>query len=174
MTTQLACACGRVGLEVTGEPIIAAECHCTSCRAGAVQLGALPGAPVATAANGGTPYILYRKDRVTFTSGMELLRAFRLSPTAPTRRVVASCCNTPIFVEFQHGHWLSLYATLWPAPARMAPELRTQTADAPAGTDLSSDIPSGRLPTLRFYGRLLAAWIGMGFKTPTIAVREVE
>lgn len=109
----LACACGQFHLEVTGEPLITAECHCNSCRAGSQQLAALPLARPMTADNGGTPYVLYRKDRVRFPAGTALLRGYRLSEKAPTRRVVTTCCNTPVFVEFSGGHWLSLYASLW-------------------------------------------------------------
>lgn len=169
-TTELSCACGRVRIDVKDAPIISAECHCTSCRAGAARIALLPGAPDITKPNGGTPYVLYRKDRIAFRSGAELIRSFRLTPTSPTRRAVATCCNTPIFVEFQGGHWLSLYASLWPTSTRPAAQLRTQTDNAPAGTELSGDIPSGRGPTLKFYGRLLAAWIAMGFRTPKVNI----
>lgn len=33
------------------------------------------------------------------------------------------------------------------------------------------DVPSGALATAGFYGRLLTAWIAMGFKVPDIAVK---
>lgn len=169
-TTHLSCQCGKVQLTVTGEPIIVAECHCNSCREGAARLAALPGAQPVTAENGGTPYVLYRKDRVTFTSGQEFIRAFTLTPTSSTRRSVATCCNTPLFTEFKSGHWLSLYSSLWPEAARPALDIRTQTDDAPAGTDLSDGIPHGGGPTWRFYGKLLTAWIAMGFRTPTVPI----
>lgn len=169
-TTSLSCRCGKVQLRLDDSPIITAECHCTSCRASAERIALLPGAPRITADNGGTPYVLYRKDRVQFQAGAALIRSFRLTPTSPTRRAVASCCNTPLFVEFHSGHWLSLYASLWPAATRPAPQLRTQTDDAPAGTDLSGTIPAGRGPTLRFYARLLGAWIAMGFRTPKVNI----
>jgi hypothetical protein len=167
--TELSCSCGRVQIELKGEPIIAAECHCTSCRKGAVRIAALPGSPRVTAANGGTPYVLFRKDRVHFRSGAELIRWFRLLPTSPTRRAVTGCCNTPIFVEFKNGHWLSFYASLWPEDSRPIPQLRTQTGDAPDGTDLSG-IPHGGGPTWRFYGRLLSAWLSMGLRTPKVEI----
>lgn len=169
-TTTLSCTCGKVQLAVSGEPIIVAECHCTSCRSGAQRLAQMPGAQKVTAANGGTPYTLYRKDRITFVAGAELIRSFRLTPQSSTRRAVATCCNTPLFTEFEHGHWLSLYSALWPETRRLTPDLRTQTQDAPDGTDMSGNIPAGRGPTLRFYGKLLAAWAAMGFRTPKLAL----
>lgn len=167
--TELNCACGKVGIEVEHEPIIRAECYCNSCRKGAERLSHLPSAPRLLNEVGGIYYVLYRKDRIRFTRGEDLLRQFRLSPEAHTRRVVASCCNTPVFVEFQGGHWLSLYHTLWPSGTLPLPDVRTQTGDLDDPGAVGGDVPHGFWPTARFYARLLGAWIGMGFRTPAIA-----
>ena len=171
MPATIGCTCGKVIIEVTGRPIIAAECHCTSCRTAGERLSHLPGALRVQSADGGTPYVLYRKDRVRFVQGAELLREFRLTPTSPTRRVVASCCNTPLFTEFQNGHWLSLYGRLWPEKTMPAMDIRTQTGDLPQGTVLNDRIPSGTAQTLGFYGKLLGSWVAMGFKVPKIDVK---
>jgi len=168
----LACACDRFHLELTGKPLITAECHCKSCRAGNLQLSALPLARRTSGENGGTPYVLYRKDRVHFPDGTALLRGFRLSQKAPTRRVVTTCCNTPVFVEFNGGHWLSLYASLWDQATRPAMQIRTQTGNVPDGTVLDSGLPSAGWTTAGFYGKLLTAWMAMGFKSPKIEVEE--
>lgn len=168
-TTTLACQCGRFHVELEGEPFITAECHCNSCRTAA---GRLPAATPVQAPNGGTPYVLYRKDRVRFPDGTALLRAYRLSDKAPTRRTVTICCNTPVFVEFNGGHWLSLYAGLWPEAARPAMQIRTQTAGVPDDTKLDDSLPAGAMTTAGFYGKLLAAWIAMGFKAPKLEVEE--
>lgn len=127
-----------------------------------------------TGANGGTPFVLYRKDRVRFPDGTSLLQGHRLSDSAPTRRVVTTCCQTPIFLEFSGAHWLSLYASLWPEQARPALQIRTMTSDLPPGTVLDATLPSGGWPTAGFYAKLLGAWIAMGFKTPKIAVEEAK
>lgn len=170
MSDNIGCTCGKVVIEVTGKPIIAAECHCTSCRTAGARLGELPGSLQVRAPNGGTPHVLYRKDRVRFVSGAERMREFRLTPEPHTRRVVATCCNTPLFTEFKDGHWLSIYGRLWPAGAMPAMEIRTQTADLPQGMVLDDTIPSGTRQTLGFYGRLLGAWVAMGFKVPKVDV----
>jgi hypothetical protein len=168
--TRLTCRCGQVELEVRREPIIRAECHCTSCRTAGSRLATLPGALPIQEANGGTQYVLYRKDRVTFTRGEDRLKGFRLTEKSGTRRVVATCCNTPIFTEFQDGHWLSLYARLWPETMRPKPDIRTQTGDRTDPAPLDSAVPYGRRQTLGFYGRLLGAWVAMGFRTPAVPV----
>lgn len=172
--TRIGCRCGQVQLVVTGAPLARPECYCTSCREAAGRMAGLPGAPMVANAQGGTGYACYRKDRVRFVAGQEFLAAFRLAPGAPTRRAIATCCNSPVFTEFQSGHWLSLYAGLWPEGTAPALALRTQTGDLPAGTQLDSALPAGGWQTAKFYGQLLGAWIAMGFKVPKVAVnREI-
>jgi len=171
VTETIGCPCGKVILEISGPPIIATECHCTSCRTAGERLSHLPGTLQVRGPNDGTPYVLYRKDRVRFVQGADLLREFRLTPKSPTRRVVASCCNTPLFTEFQNGHWLSIYGRLWPAGSMPPMDIRTQTGDLPQGTVLDDSIPSGTRQTLGFYGRLLGAWVAMGFKVPKIDIK---
>lgn len=168
--TELRCTCGRVRLTVSKAPIIASECHCSSCRKAAELLEARPSAPTFRAANGGTPYVLYRKDRVRFVAGTEALRELRLGPEAPTRRVVAGCCNTPVFLEFEGGHWLSLFASLWSPATRPAMVLRTMTSDLPDRGALDDAIPNLKTQSGAFFVKLLGAWIAMGFRAPKLDV----
>lgn len=169
-TTHIACACGQVQLEVEKGPIASTECHCNSCRAAAARLQALPGSPPFVEANGGTRFALYRKDRIRFVKGTERLKEFRLTPQSKTRRVVATCCNTPVFAEFHGGHWLSLYGCLWPKGKLPPLELRTMTSDLADASTLPNDVQNGKQQSLWFYAKLLGAWIAMGFKVPKIAV----
>lgn len=157
-------------------PIIVAECYCHSCRDAAERMAALPGASRVVGAYGSTHFVLYRKDRVRITEGEDWLRHFRLGPEALTRRVIASCCNTPVLLEFNGGHWVSLYGNLWRGQALPVPDLRTQTADAPASLIGDAAVPEGAWETAKFYGKLLAAWAAMGFKAPPVVQgsREFE
>ena len=168
--TEISCTCGQFRLEVEGNPIVAVECCCNSCRAAGARFRALPSAPSILLPSGATRFVLYRKDRTRFVQGSESLKEFRLTPESKTRRVVATCCNTPVFAEFQNGHWLSLYGCLWPADTLPALELRTMTMDLPVGTALSDDVPNASRHTVSFYVKLLSAWIAMGFRSPKIAV----
>jgi hypothetical protein len=172
--TPLACACGQVGLEVERAPIVTAECHCNSCRAAGTRLQTLSGAPPVLEANGGTRFVLYRKDRVRFLDGVERLAALRLTPEAKTRRVVATCCNTPVFLEFENGHRLSLYGCLWPEGTRPPLELRTMTSDLPDSAVLPDDVPNAKQQSFSFFAKLLGAWIAMGFRSPKITVGQGE
>lgn len=169
-TTRLACGCGKVHLEVERDPIVSTACCCTSCRAAGERLAALPDAPAVVDRFGATRFVLYRKDRVRFTRGAELLREFRLTPDSKTRRVVAACCNTPVFLEFQGGHWLSLYGGLWPEASLPPLDLRTMTSDLPDASVLPQDVPNLKRQSGTFFAKLLGAWIAMGFRSPKIAV----
>ncbi|NVJ21986.1 hypothetical protein HUW62_12235 [Myxococcus sp. AM011] len=168
-TNRLACACGQVHLEVKGAPIVNAECCCNSCRAAGARIQTLPSAPTFLEASGATRFVLYRKDRVRLLQGTDHLKEFHLTPEAKTRRVVATCCNTPVFLEFKNGHWLSLYGCLWPSGTLPPLEMRTMTADLPAGVVLPEDVPNARQQSFSFFARLLSAWVAMGFRSPKIA-----
>lgn len=171
MTTQstaLSCRCGEVTLKVEGKPIMSAECLCSDCQAAGAVLQALPGAPATLNAKGATRFVMYRKDRVQCTRGQHQLREHRLSEGAPTRRVVAVCCNTPMFLEFSHGHWLSLYGGLWTDATIPPLEIRTMTRSRPAGIELPDDVPNPKTHTFSFYGKLFGAWVAMGFRTPKV------
>ena len=166
--TTLSCGCGKVSLGVRGTPITSAECLCADCqRAGAV-LQVLPGAPLTLNENGATRFVLFRKDRVLCEKGREHLREYRLSKEAKTRRVLASCCNTPVFLEFDNGHWLSVYGGLWPPAELPALEIRTMTRSRRKDVVLPDDVPNPRTHTFSFYWKLFAAWAAMGFRAQKV------
>ena len=165
--TPARCRCGQVVFELIGRSILTATCHCDSCRQAAVALEALPGAPPVRSAGGGSDYVLMRKDRARPVTGSDRLREYRLGPKSPTRRVVAECCASPMFLEFENGHWLSVFRDRL-APADRPPiQMRTMTKDlGPAASDLDPSIPTVGMMAPAFMGRLLGAWIAMGFKVP--------
>lgn len=167
---SLACTCGQVRLTTTGRPIATVECCCDSCRRDGARMQALPGAPQVLGPQGQTHFVMQRKDRVRIDAGHSRLHAWRLSSTAGSRRVVAGCCNTPLFLEFSGGHWLSLYGLLWPDALRPGVEMRTMVNDLPDASVLPDDVPNLKTHSLRFYARLLKAWIAMGFRSPRIDI----
>ena len=112
----------------------------------------------------------YRHARVRVAKGAALLKEFHLTPESKTRRVVASCCNTPVFLEFQSGHWLSIYGSLWPKETLPALEMRTMTMDLPDGIVLPDVVPNATRQPLSFMVKLLIAWVAMGFKVPKVSV----
>ena len=167
-TSTVLCRCGEVRFEVTGIPIMTATCHCDSCRRASAGFAALPGAPQVHNAEGGTEFVLHRKDRVAFVQGEAMLRSYRLTPQATTRRVVASCCNSPMFLEFKGGHWLSLYRDRFGSDAP-AIEMRTMTGDK----RFADGLPSYKTHSVKFMWRLFSAWAAMGLRAPALKpIRE--
>ncbi|XXY45820.1 hypothetical protein WME91_38040 [Sorangium sp. So ce269] len=166
--TRLTCTCGQAALELEGRHLVSVECYCNSCRAAGAALESLPGAPKLLEASGATRFVLYRKDRVRCAAGAAQLKEHRLQPASKTRRVVATCCNTPLFLEFTDGHWLSLYGLRWPLGTLPPLEMRTMTEDLPEGTKLPEDVPNGKTQPFMFYVKLIGAWIAMGFRVPRV------
>jgi hypothetical protein len=157
------CQCGKVRFEAIGAPIASAACYCRSCQEAGRRFEQLAGAPAFRDSNGGTPMILFRKDRVQCMAGREYLQEHRLRPESPTRRVLATCCNSAMFADFTRGHWLSMFRSRF--PAGLPPlEMRIMTSERRAGVELGDDVPNhGRLSG-KLMWRLAAAWMAMGFR----------
>jgi hypothetical protein len=165
--TLAPCRCGKVELEIDGAPILRGICYCSSCQEAGRRHHATPGADSVLAEDGGTDYVLYRKDRIRCIQGGDLLEERRLKPDSPTRRMFARCCNTAMFVDFTKGHWLTIYRGRLPndiPPATM----RVMTAARPQGVTLPHDIPNYPGRSGKFMLKLLRAWIAMGFRRPAV------
>jgi hypothetical protein len=163
---QISCVCGATRFVCTGKPIMVTECYCDSCRKAGAVLQALPRAPAALGPTSGTHFVVHRKDRITEVSGTEHLREHRLTPESKTRRVVATCCNSPMFLDFADGHWFSIYAGRFSAGSLSAVEERTMLKDMPKGFAPPPDARNSQRWSLRFFAKLFAAWAAMRFRTP--------
>ncbi len=161
------CRCGAVVLEATGAPIAHAVCYCASCQEAGRQMEQLAGAPPVLDADGGTDFILCRKDRVRCVQGGERLEARRLKPQSPTRRMVATCCNSAMCLDFTKGHWLTLYRARMPGPVPPL-DMRVMTADRREGVVLADDVPNYAAHSGKFMGKLLGSWVAMGFRIPKV------
>jgi hypothetical protein len=162
------CLCGQVALELVGIPILSAVCYCESCRSAARQFEQAPGAPSVLNGDGGVDYCLFRKDRARVTRGAEHLREHRLTAASVTRRVVAACCNAPMFLDFTTGHWLTLYRDRLPEDAPR-PEMGVMAKDRPLGSIREGGLPTYHAHPARFMIKLMAAWAAMGFRRPKMA-----
>ena len=161
------CRCGKVQLQLAGQPILRGICYCTDCQEAGRGFQATPGAAPVLADDGGTDYVLYRKDRVRCVRGGDLLEERRLKPESPTRRMVARCCNTPMFLDFTKGHWLTVYRDrLSGAVPPVA--MRLMTAQRPAGVTLPDDAANYPGRSGKFMLKLLGAWAAMGFRRPAV------
>jgi len=158
--TTARCACGGVEIEAVGDPIVSAVCYCESCQEGSRRIASLPGGHPVCGPDGGTELVLYRKDRVACSKGSGLLRGLKIGNESPTSRVVATCCDSPLYLDFEKGHWLSVYRAALRGTVP-PPEMRMQTKSRPAGSELPTDVPSYPGYPLKFVAKLLAARIAM-------------
>jgi len=155
------CLCGRVELTASGRPIVSSVCYCRDCQAGGRQIEALPNAPAVSDSGGGTAYVLYRKDRIACSSGADLLKSYKLKQESVTNRVVATCCNSAMFMNFDKGpFWVSAYRARFQGEVPPL-EMRICTKYAPDGAVLVKDIPSHPGYPPQLVARLLVSGAAM-------------
>ena len=159
--TTLRCSCGAVELTVEGAPILTAVCYCDACQFAAKAIGTLENAPPITDTAGGTPLVLYRRDRMQIAKGEDRLQDFRLSASGPTRRRVAMCCNAMMYLDFSKGHWVSIHRDRFAPEDRPPVEMRIQTRYVAEGMKVPEGGKVYRKYPLRFVGRLLKAQLAM-------------
>ena len=163
--TQLTarCACGKVEMRAIGAPVARAICYCDDCQAAGRQIEALPGAQPVLDADGGSNFIVYRKDRYSCTQGAEHLQNHKLKDASPTKRVVAACCNSAMYIGFDDAkHWVSAYRARFeagPGPV----QVRMCTKFKPEGVTLPADVPNHAGYPPGFLFKLLGARVAMLF-----------
>ena len=162
----ISCQCGTVEISLSGAPILSGECVCNSCRGAGAMMQSLKGAPQILSAYGGTTVIVFRKDRLRVQTGEMQLKEFRLNPKSKTRRVIATCCNTPMMIEYTPGHWYSLYAHNFAPEDRPPVESRSFTASLPDPSILPQDTVNAKTVTAGFIFKMLASFALMGFRKP--------
>jgi hypothetical protein len=169
---SVTCRCGKVSFGMAGPPISTASCYCADCRRAGELFERLPSAPPVLDVDGGTALVLYRKDRVGCVAGLEHLEALRLSPNSPTRRILATCCNSAMCLDFTKGHWVSLYRNRISVGAPPI-QMRVMTKDRRAGVVLGDDLPNYEKYPGKFMLKLMAAWIAMGFARADMGLGDI-
>jgi hypothetical protein len=101
--------------------------------------------------------------------GSSILKSIGSSPIPPTRRVIAKCCNSAMFLDFTKGHWLSIFRNRFPTGAPPL-EMRVMTKERRVGVELADDVPNYSGHSGKFMLKLIAAWIAMGFRRPEITL----
>lgn len=160
-TRRLSCACGRVQCEAVGAPIVGAVCYCDDCQEGARRIEALPNATPFRDPDGGTSLLVYRDDRFRCSSGAELLESHKIKEGSPTRRMVASCCNSALFLKFEPGFWVSAYRARFEGHDLPPLDMRQQIKHRTVADALPADVPSHRGFSLRLFAKLISARFAM-------------
>lgn len=151
------CACGTVVITLSAPPIAALSCCCDDCQAAAQALETLPGAPEFREPCGGTPAVLFAKTALKVTKGREKLAAHRLRPEARTKRMVASCCNSFLYVAFDRGpFWVDVVSARMDDAPPPRWRIQTRYLDTPPPDDLPNHpkYPQGLLWRIALAGVL--------------------
>jgi hypothetical protein len=158
------CSCGAVELVLQGAPMMTVTCYCDTCQEGSRRIEELPGASSVRESDGGTTYTLYRRDRLTYAKGSELLKDYKLEQNSKTNRVVASCCNSAVLMRFDDArHWIPVYrARLGPNPPAI--QMRICTSFMPENGGIPNDVPSHREYPAAFILKLLSSRVAMLFR----------
>lgn len=153
------CACGSVEIEGLGRPIATVACYCDDCHTARCEIEALPSAVPIADSDGGTGYIVFRKDRVRCTRGTHHLKAFKIRAESPTSRYVATCCNSAVMLGFDDGKWwIDLYRSRVVGDTPLL-QMRVCRKPAPDRSADSDSVPSFPSYPARFIARLLWAKI---------------
>jgi hypothetical protein len=160
------CRCGAVELGAWGGPILVSACYCDDCQAAAWRLAASADPAPASGADGGAEFMLFRRDRIACTRGADRLRAMRLTDASKTRRMIAGCCATPMYLAFDDKRpWVSAFragfgADAPPVQMRICTRFRRSEDRADDGVPGHPGYP----PAMML--RILAAWPRMLFSRP--------
>jgi hypothetical protein len=169
--THLAhCRCGAVEVGGWGEPVIVSACYCDDCQAAAQRLAVSANLAPATSADGGTEFIVFRRDRLACRRGVDHLQAMRLTDASKTRRMIAGCCATPMYLAFDDKRpWVSAFRANFGADAPPV-EMRICTRFRRSAGRTEESLPShpGYPPAMMV--RILAAWPLMLFSRPVGAL----
>jgi hypothetical protein len=156
---KASCACGSVAFEAQGAPIASLVCHCDDCQEAACRIEALPNAPPVRDADGGTGYIVFRKDRVRCTHGAALLSPHKIRETSPTNRLIATCCNSAMLLNFDDSkHWVDFYRI---RVQGHVPPIEMRVGTKFATREIPKDVPTYPRYAPKFIAKLMAARIAM-------------
>jgi hypothetical protein len=136
-------------------------CYCEDCQEAARQILSLPNAVPIEEPEGGTAYLAYRKDRVTCLKGAPLLKRHKIRETSATNRMIATCCNSAMFLSFDDGkHWVDLYRSRCEADV-LPVQMRICTKFKPDGCTIPTDVPQYPRYPLAFLVKLVLAKVAM-------------
>ena len=141
------CRCGAVEIAAWSEPLIVTACYCDDCQAAARRLGAPANATPAARTDGGTEFMVFRRDRIASTQGAYRLQAMKLTPASKTRRMIAGCCATPMYLAFDDKRpWVSAFRAAFESDA---PPVECGSAPGLDGRRKRPKTPCSAIPAIR-------------------------
>ncbi len=156
------CNCGKVRFKAFGDPILTGVCYCDDCQAGGRLMESLEGAPDVLDSDGASSTLVFRDDRFECISGEEFLENVSHKDRSWTKRYVATCCNSGMYIKFEPGHWVSAYRKRFSGdlpPVEMRNQMRFRNSDLP----LPDKAPTYHRFPMSLFGRLIKARVAMLF-----------
>jgi len=160
--TILRCQCGEVECSGLTAPFLSAVCYCDHCQEAAQQIEA-GGGPSVTDPDGGTALCLIRDDHFRIERGAGLLQPHRRDPASPTSRMVASCCNSAMYLEFADGRFWKSAMISRIAGAKPKIEMRFYISNRACDLPWPDDAPRFAKFPLSTLGRIARQWLAMKF-----------
>jgi hypothetical protein len=144
--------------------MITLACYCDDCQTAGRQIDQMPNGRSGLQPDGGTPSVMFRKDRVQCTRGKEHLIDHKLKPSSHTTRVIASCCNSNMSTRFDNWYPMVALRTHSQNVDAVQPQICICTKFAPDADKIAIQAPrhSGVAPS--FVLKLLAASVQLGFQ----------
>jgi hypothetical protein len=147
------CACGKVKIQLTGEPFLINNCHCTACYPVAVFVDAAGdgGGTSAVTLATGVAKAMFFLENVKYISGKELLKPIKLGEGGRNVRSYTSCCHTLCNTDggagnppfgFRPFNRLAIYNTDGSPFLPLAPVMNTQGESNPKW----GDVPDPKTP----------------------------
>ena len=164
------CQCGAVEISAWGQPMMVNACYCDDCQTAAQRLAASANSGRVSSVDGGTEFMVFRRDRIACTRGANRLQAMRLTAPSKTRRMIASCCATPMYMAFDDKRpWVSAFRSPFGADAPPV-EMRICTRFKRSEVEAEDGLPShpGYPPAMMI--RILAVLPFMLFSKPVGAL----
>jgi hypothetical protein len=164
------CRCGAVEIGAWSEPLVVTARYCDDCQAASERLAVSSNSPPLASPDSGTEFMVFRRDRIACTRGAENLEAMRLTAATKTRRMVAGCCATPMYVSFDDKRpWVSAFRASFGADAP-AVQMRICTRFRRAEDKAKDDVPEHTGYPAAMILRVLAVWPRMLFSRPVGAL----
>ncbi|WP_133648242.1 GFA family protein [Paraburkholderia flava] len=112
------CQCGTVEISAWAQPMMVSTCYCDDCQAAGQRHAASGSSAPMSGADGGTEFMVFRRGSIACTRGADLLQPAKLTSHTKTRRMIASCCATPMYVAFDDKRpWVSAFRAPFGADA---------------------------------------------------------
>ena len=103
------CKCGQVRFMASAEPACNVVCYCVDCQSAARSLMDERGCENPLEPDGGTSFSTFLEKDWACVAGAEHIKGHKLKEDSRTTRYIAGCCQTPLYLKYGPGFWVSTF-----------------------------------------------------------------